>query len=369
MQLNQLEILDFKNIEEARIEFSPGVNCLVGKNGMGKSNLLEAIYFLSLARPMQSVPESCLIRHGSDRMLVKGDYTMEGGIRENVAVGLVKGKGKRVSRNGKEYTRLSEHIGRFPIVAATPADTMLVTEGGEVRRRLLDMVISQTDPAYLSQVIRYTRALDSRNRMLRSGVRDKLLYESVENGMAEAAQAVHDARKAWTEAVEPGFREHYAAVSGDAERMGLQYVSGLDDKDLHELLDASRAKDTQLGFTTVGVHRDDLAMMMGDYPLKRVGSQGQVKSFVIALRLAIFDHIRNTTGRTPILLLDDIFDKLDSGRVRHIMEAVSGGEGFGQIFITDTNREHLDETIASLKGESRLFGVDTGKFEEIYEKG
>lgn len=365
MILRRIEIVDFKNIGEAMLELSPGVNCFVGRNGMGKSNLLEAVYFLSMARPMESFPENTLIRHGREQLLIKGDYSSDMGTGEQISIGVTKGKGKRLYRNGKEYQKLSEHIGRFPIVAATPADSQLVTQSGEVRRRLMDMVISQTDPAYLSHLIRYNRSLDSRNRMLRSGVRDKLLYESVETMMADSAAQVNGSRRKWTESVEPGFRRYYAAICGDTERVGLRYESALSTKSLSELLDDARARDSVLGFTTVGVHRDDLLMQLGDYPLKRTGSQGQIKSYVLALRFAIYDHIRNTTGLTPILLLDDIFDKLDSSRVSHIMEAVSAGSGFGQIFITDTNREHLDETVSGLQGESSLFGVEAGQFKPI----
>lgn len=365
MVLESIDVMNFKNIPEARLALSPGVNCFVGRNGMGKSNLLEAIHFLSMARPMQSMPEIGLVRHGEEMLLVKGEYRMSSGTRETVSVGIARGKGKTLLRNGKEYGKLSEHIGRFPIVAVTPADVNLVLGSGEVRRKLIDMVISQTDQSYLSQLIRYNRGLESRNRMLRAGVRDKLLFESVEQGMAESAQAVYEARRAWTEKVIPVFRRHYAAVSGDAEKVGLKYESALDAGSLQKLLDENRAKDTVLGYTSVGVHRDDLLMSLGNYSLRRVGSQGQIKSYAIALRLAIYDYIREATGITPMLLLDDIFDKLDSDRVRHIMEAVSGDKEFGQIFITDTNREHLDETIEALQGESKLFEVADGQFKEL----
>lgn len=362
MILEHLDILNFKNIGEASLTFSPGVNCFVGRNGMGKSNLLEAIYFLSLARPMQSMPETALLRHGSDQLLTKGRYRMDSGVEENVSMGITRGKGKKLLRNGKEYGRLSEHIGRFPLVAATPADSQLVTGSGELRRRLLDMVISQTDSGYLSQLIRYNRALDSRNRMLRGGMRDKLLYESVEQTMAASAEAVNRARREWTSVVAPILQRYYEDVSGGAEKVSLSYRSGLNDSPLQELLESSRQRDTLMGFTTVGVHRDDLDMELNGHPLKRVGSQGQMKSFVIALRLAIYSHLREKSGMWPILLLDDIFDKLDADRVAHIVSTVSSGEGFGQIFITDTNRQHLDETIATLAGESALFDVCEGNF-------
>lgn len=365
MLLQSIDTLNFKNIEEARLELSPGVNCFVGRNGMGKSNLLEAVHFLSLARPMQSMPETWLIRHGEEMLLVKGHYSMDSGAEEDVSIGIKRGKGKTLLRNGKEYGRISEHIGRFPIVAVTPADSNLVTGSGEVRRKLLDVVISQTDRTYLTELIRYNRALESRNRMLRAGVRDKLLFESVEAGLAGAAATVHTARGKWTEALKPLFSKYYSAVSGDAETVSLSYQSALDKTGFKELLDSVRAKDIALGFTSQGIHRDDLQMELGGHSLRRVGSQGQLKSYVIALRLAIFEYLREQTGLTPILLLDDIFDKLDSDRVGHIMEAVSAGKAFGQIFITDTNREHLDETIAALQGPSALFGVENGKFSAI----
>lgn len=365
MLLQSIDTLNFKNIEEARLELSPGVNCFVGRNGMGKSNLLEAVHFLSLARPMQSMPETGLIRHGEEMLLVKGHYLMDSGAEEGVSIGIKRGKGKTLLRNGKEYSRISEHIGRFPIVAVTPADSNLVTGSGEVRRKLLDVVISQTDRTYLTELIRYNRALESRNRMLRAGVRDKLLFESVEAGLAGAAATVHKARGKWTEALKPLFSKYYSAVSGDAETVSLSYQSALDKTGFKELLDSVRAKDIALGFTSQGIHRDDLQMELGGHSLRRVGSQGQLKSYVIALRLAIFEYLREQTGLTPILLLDDIFDKLDSDRVGHIMEAVSAGKAFGQIFITDTNREHLDETIAALQGPSALFGVENGKFTAI----
>lgn len=361
MLITTLEAMNFKNIGEARLDFSEGVNCFVGRNGMGKSNLLEAIHFLSMARPMQSMPESGLIRHGEDMLLVKGHYLTDAGGDEDVSIGIKRGKGKTLLRNGKEYGKLSEHIGRFPIVAVTPADSMLVTGSGEMRRKLLDMVISQTDRRYLAELIRYNRGLESRNRMLRAGVRDKLLYESVEAGMCSAAATVYEARKAWTESIRPIFRRYYEEVAGEQEKVSLSYTSVLDGKSLQAILDEGRAKDGVLGFTHQGVHRDDLCMELRGHSMRRVGSQGQLKSYVIALRLAIYEHLCDVTGVKPILLLDDIFDKLDSERVGRIMRTVSSGN-FGQIFITDTNREHLDETVSTLVGPSRMYEVEEGRF-------
>lgn len=362
MYLTDIDIVNFKNIAQSTLDFSPGVNCLLGMNGMGKSNLLEAIHFLSVARPMASMPESALIRHGGEMLMVKGNYVMDSGSEENVVCSIVKGKGKKLRRNGKEYSRISAHIGKFPVVSVTPADSELVGGSGEVRRRLMDMVISQADQTYLSQLIRYNKYLESRNKMLRAGVRDNLLYESIETAMEEAAGVIHKARKEWVERISPDFNAYYSFISGDAEKASIRYKSALNGSNLHDVLAAERGRDLALGFTSQGPHRDDLLTGLGDYSMRRLGSQGQVKSFTVALRLAIFNYLRTTGGVTPILLLDDIFDKLDSSRVRRIMEAVSDGEKFGQIFITDTNREHLDEILEGIKSESRLFMVENGEF-------
>ncbi|MDE5902994.1 MAG: DNA replication and repair protein RecF [Muribaculaceae bacterium] len=364
MVLNRIEILDFKNIPEARLDFSPGVNCLVGLNGMGKSNMLEAIHMMCLARAMSSIPESALIRHGADMLAIKGDFTSDAGTEERVAVGIVRGKGKSLKRNGKEYERISAHIGAFPLVSVTPADSMLVSGSAEERRRLTDMVISQADPVYLSHLIRYNRSLESRNRMLRAGVRDDLLYESVEAAMNIAATEIHAARTRWVADIAPRLSEYYSLIAGNSESASIEYRSVLNDATLPDVLAASRAKDIALGYTSKGVHRDDLATSLGDYSMRRLGSQGQVKSFILALRLAIFDFLKASGGKTPILLLDDIFDKLDASRVEHILKMVSSGENFGQIFITDTNRSHIDSILTGLEGDTKLFEVTDGAFTE-----
>lgn len=365
MILKSIDILNFKNIAAAKLDFSPGVNCLVGLNGMGKSNILEAIHFLSMARPMGSMPESALIRHGQEMLLVKGEYEMESGSGESVACGIVKGKGKSLKRNGKEYQKLSMHIGSFPVVAVTPADSQIVTGSGETRRRLMDMVISQAHPSYLSHLIKYNRGLDSRNKMLRAGVRDSLLYESIEAGMEETAQAIYTFRREWTDWISAPFREYYSMISGDAEYASVDYRSVIANGPLREALDAERGRDAALGFTSNGIHRDDLNARLGNYSMRRLGSQGQVKSFIIALRLAIFDYLRESSKIMPVLLLDDIFDKLDASRVERIMQLVSGSGNFGQIFITDTNRQHLHETIAGIEGDSLLLNVKEGEFTPI----
>lgn len=365
MTLERISILNFKNIAEANLSFSPGVNCLLGRNGMGKSNLLEAIHLLSFARPFTSLPESALLRHGTDMLLAKGNYRMDSGSEEEISCGIVRGKGKTLKLNGKEYQRISKHIGRFPLVTVAPQDSMLVSGSGEERRKLMDMVISQSDQSYLSTLIRYNRGLESRNRMLRAGVRDALLYESVEAGMEEAAADIHATRARWSREISPVFADYYSRIAGGGEKASIAYRSVLNDETLREVFARRRGKDTALGYTSAGTHRDDIEMHLDDYSMRRLGSQGQVKTFTIALRFAIFDYLRRTGGETPLLLLDDIFDKLDAERVARIMKIVSSENGFGQIFITDTNRKHLDEIIAQIDGDKSLFEVEEGKYNKI----
>lgn len=367
MILEHLSILNYKNIAEAELDFCPGVNCMLGSNGMGKSNLLEAIHYLSMIRPMRTVLDRELVRHGAESLMVKGTYAPEHAEASAnvVSVGIVPGKAKRLKVNNKEYNRLSEHIGRFPVVTVSPDDSDLIRNGGAERRKLADMVISQADPTYLPHLISYSKGLEVRNRMLRQGVKDRLLYESIEHGMIESAQKIHERRAAWVDEMSPLFEEHYHAVSGGKEQASIRYQSHLSESPLEELLEGTRQKDSILGHTTMGVHRDDLLMYLGDGDMRRLGSQGQMKTYTIALRLAIFDYIRRHTLKTPILLLDDIFDKLDAERVSRIIELVSGSGNYGQIFITDTNRRHLDDMVAHLSGEHRLFEVKAGEFSLI----
>lgn len=362
MQLTHIKLLNFKNIAEANLDFSTGVNCLLGQNGMGKSNLLEAIHFLSFARPFSSIPESALIRHGEDLLLAKGAYEMDAADRQEISCGITRGKPKSLKLNGKEYPRISKHIGRFPLVIVAPQDSRLVNGSGEERRRLLDIVISQTDPTYLATLIRYNRALDARNRMLRAGVKDPILYESVEDGMQQAAETIHTARRSWTEAIAPLFARFYTRIAGGSETASLEYKSILNHETLLEALRRTRGKDAALGYTSTGPHRDDLEMTLDDYSIRRLGSQGQIKTYTTALRFAIFHHLRHALNETPILLLDDIFDKLDADRVSAIMDLVSTPGEFGQIFITDTNRKHLDEIINNIHTDKQLFEVNQGTF-------
>lgn len=364
MQLNHLSLANFKNIAEASLDFSPKINCFLGNNGMGKSNLLDAIFYLSFCKSFSGMTDAMLMRRGEDYAMAKGLY-LRRDTPEEVTLGLARGRRKTLKRGGKEYQRLSQHIGTFPIVMAAPQDIDLIRGTGEERRRWMDMVISQSDSRYLDALIRYAGALEQRNRLLRAGIVDHTLYEAIEAMMSAAAEYIHPTREKWTERLSGIFSRYYRAIAGDdTETVGLAFRGSLHcspDGTLRPLLDSARRHDEVVRHTSVGPHRDDIDFTLDTMPLRRCGSQGQCKTFTIALRLAQFEFLLDATGIKPLLLLDDIFDKLDADRVERIMALVTGSH-FGQIFITDTNRKHLDDIIGRTGGDYRLWTVADGTF-------
>lgn len=363
MILQRLSLTNFKNIREAQLEFSGKVNCFLGNNGMGKSNMLDAIYFLSFCKSFARVPDRMLISRGEDFAIVRASYLRKG-IDEELSMGLSTSRRKSLKRGGKEYVRLSSHIGSFPLVMVAPQDIDLIRESGEERRHWIDLVISQSDPVYLDNLIRYTNALEQRNRLLRDGSVDANLYGAVEMVLDMTASYIHAARTRQIASLTEIFNRYYTAIAGDgAETVCLGYESSLSRTGvtMQTLLDEARRHDEIVRHTSVGIHRDDISMMLDELPLRRTGSQGQCKTFTIALRLAQFDFLRKATSITPLLLLDDIFDKLDASRVERIMELVTS-DSFGQIFITDTNRKHLDEIMEHTGGDYRMWTVDSGRF-------
>ncbi len=365
MILRELSVTNFKNIPECRLEFSGKVNCLLGNNGMGKSNLLDAIYFLSFCKSFSGVGDRLLMRRGEDFAILRGHYERKG-VDEELLMGLVPGRRKSLKRGGKEYGRLSAHIGSFPLVMVAPQDIDLIRDSGEERRRWMDMVISQSDPVYLDNLIRYGKAVEQRNRLLREGTVDHNLYAAVELMMDASAEYIHAARAGWVAELTGLFAGYYRAVAGSEESVALSYESHLNEpgSTLGLLLDRARRHDEAVKHTSVGPHRDDIEMTLDGMPMRRTGSQGQCKTFTIALRLAQYDFLRRTTGMKPMLLLDDIFDKLDATRVERIMALVTAEE-FGQIFVTDTNRTHLDEIMSRTGGDYRLWEVENGSFTRI----
>lgn len=358
MRIERADIVNFKNIAGAQLEFAPTVNCVLGRNGMGKSNLLEAVHYLSFLRGFRSLPDSAFLRHGESQMMIKGLFAGADTPSAEVSVGFAPGKRKSVKCDGKEYQRHAEHIGRFPVVLVAPTDSDIITGAAQERRRFMDMVISQADHLYLIHLMRYNRALESRNRMLRSGIRDEMLYESVEAPLCEAATQIHAMRARWVEELAPLFQRYYTAVAGSIEHPGLAYKSVMHDMPMAEVLKRNLHRDTALGYTSAGVHRDDLEALLDGHSLRGLGSQGQIKSYTVALKFAVYEFLKSKKGSAPILLLDDIFDKLDATRVERIMEVVAAGDTFGQIFVTDTNREHIDRIVGGIDGHLLLQASD-----------
>lgn len=366
VQLTRLHITNFKNIAEADLSFSPNINALLGDNGMGKSNLLDAIYYLSFCKSFTSLPDAGIVRAGETFTMMQGDY-LRRGTEEQVAFGYASGKRKSFKRGGKEYSRLSQHIGLFPLVLVSPADMELVGGGTECRRKFIDMLISQTDATYLNHLIRYNSALQQRNRLLRDHIADPNLYIAVEMAMEMSAEYITNARREITQRLRDTFVRHYRDIARTDETPGIEYRSALDmsGRRYCELLDESRRRDEIVGHTTTGPHRDDLELTLDGMAVKNTASQGQSKTFTIALRLAQYEFMHEATGMRPLLLLDDIFDKLDSRRVANIVEIVNR-DIFGQIFITDTNRDHLDSIMSAMTGaDYSLWNVSSGKFEPI----
>ncbi len=365
MTLEQLTILNYKNIVEAQLQFSPKVNCLIGNNGMGKTNVLDAIYYLSYCKSFTSNNDhSAAINHEAPFMMLQGRYTRRGSTEE-ISLSVQRGKRKTVKRNGKDYKRLSEHIGLLPLVMISPLDWDLIRGSGDERRRLMDQIISQGNKQYLDALIRYNKALEQRNSMIRNDYRDPLLYETVEQTMSSTATLLHEARQQWLEEFTPIFMRYYNAIAGDSEQVRLSYKSHLGELSMQQVLNANRDRDMIMGYTTRGVHRDDIDLWLGNHPMRKTGSQGQCKTYTIALRMAQFEFLKKYTRTTPILLLDDIFDKLDESRVVSIINVVSNSQDFGQIFITDTNRTHLDEIISLMSGDYAMMAVDNGVINPI----
>ena len=427
MWLKRISILNYKNLEQAELAFSRKMNCIIGKNGMGKTNLMDAVYYLSFCKsatnPIDSQnirheqdffvlqgfyeteggdPEEVYcglkrrqkkqfkrmdavyylsfcksatnpidsqnIRHEQDFFVLQGFYETEGGDPEEVYCGLKRRQKKQFKRNKKEYTRLSDHIGLIPLVMVSPADTLLIAGGSEERRRFMDVVISQFDREYLDALIRYNKALVQRNTLLKAELEpDEELMNVWEEMMASTGEVVFRKRQQFIEEFIPIFQSYYSYISQNQEEVKLSYQSHAAEGDLLALLRANRQRDRVMGYSLKGIHKDDLIMQLGEFPMKREGSQGQNKTYLIALKLAQFEFLKRTgSGTTPLILLDDIFDKLDALRVEQIVKLVAG-DNFGQIFITDTNRDHLDRILKKIEGDYKLFEVENGEVSERKE--
>lgn len=362
MILKNISIINYKNIKGANLDLSPKINCLIGHNGMGKTNFLDAIYYLSFCRSANLPIDSQIIMHDENFFMLEGNYENDNGDVENIYCGMKRGTKKHFKRNKKEYKRLSQHIGLIPLILVSPSDVSLIEGGSEERRKLMDVVISQYDHSYIEALANYNKALQQRNALLKMEAEpDPMLMELWEQQMAQNGEILFAKRQAFVSELVPIFQQIYQHISGNQEKVDLQYSSHCTRGPLLEVIQRDRFKDRAVGYSLHGVHRDDLEFLLGDYQMKREGSQGQNKTFVIALKLAQFSFLQRTVSNTtPLLLLDDIFDKLDAQRVEAIVQLVSV-DNFGQIFITDTNRDHLDQILRRLNGDYKLFYVENGE--------
>lgn len=365
MYLKNLLLTNFKNYELAEIEFSPKINCFVGNNGVGKTNILDAIHYLSLTKSFFNSIDSISIKHGEDYFIVQGTFVLDQE-EDNIYCAFQRQKQKIVKRNGKEYQRLSDHVGRYPVVMISPADSALVSEGSEERRKFLNKIVSQYNAEYLEAILRYGKALQQRNRLLKdfssSGRFDQDMLAVWDSQLIKYGDYIFGEREVLVRELIPVFQEYYDLISNGREEVRMRYRSDHSDGRFSETLQNAVARDRFLEYTTVGIHKDDLVLEMEGFPVKSLGSQGQQKSYLVALKMAKFDYIKRKAGFAPVLLLDDIFDKFDSERVEQIIKLV-GNHRFGQIFITDTHQDRLQDILFSHNIDFRLFKISDNKIE------
>ena len=358
--LKKIVIKDFRNIELQELEFCPNINCITGGNGEGKTNLLDAIWYLSMAKSAFASSDRFNYRHGCRSFALSGLYSMFSGPDVRISVQVDEG-GKKIRRDDKAYPRLSEHIGLLPVVMVSPADVAMVSESGEERRRFANAVLSQISAEYLCAVQDYSRLLAQRNAMLKAGKPDPALLDIIEARMEDKARPVFEMRSSFASGLSPLVQEFYARISGGKEKVDIKYSSDMQKGSLSEMLRARREKDSILKFTTAGVQRDDFVFGMEGWPIRRCGSQGQQKSFLVALKFAQYSLMKERCEQAPMLLLDDLFDKLDMGRVQNLLAMVAGDE-FGQIFLSDSNKVRLDSIVDGITSERTCYEAKGGAF-------
>jgi len=362
VNLIRLYIQDYRNIRQSQIEFADKINCFVGQNGMGKTNVLDSIYYLSFCRSALTSTDQQVIRHDTECMMLKGTYKLQNDEETDISC-IARTAGRKQFRCGsKEYRKFSDHIGLIPLVMVSPSDMNLISGTSEERRRFMDMVISQYDKDYLVQLIEYNKALQQRNALLRQEtVPDNELLSVLEHIMERTGIIIFNRRHEFIEQLVPLFEHYYSEIGSSSEHAGLTYRSHLQESSLTERLEKGRPKEFMAGYTLYGIHRDELEMTLDGYPIRREGSQGQNKSYLVALKLSQYLFLSEACGkRKPLLLLDDLFDKLDALRVTNILNIVSGPE-FGQIFITDTDTAHIDSCLKDLGQPYRIFTVNNGE--------
>lgn len=358
MYLENIEILGFKNIEQSTLSFNEKLNCVLGKNGSGKTNLLDAIYYLSLTKSSIGSTDGQCIRKGNDFFMLSATYKVSRR-KENLVFSFKGGGSKAVKRNGKEYGRLSEHIGLIPVIMSSPNDTALITESGDERRRHLNAFLSQVVPGYVELALKYNQLIASRNRILKNPYGFSEVLEVLDLQIDSVASKIYEHRNCYIEKLAPIVEELYHKISGGSESVAMSYKSDLHEFGMEDLLKNSREKDFVMGFTTVGIHRDDIKMTIEGMPIRRFGSQGQQKSMLLALKLAEALLIHSDKGVKPILLLDDVFDRLDPFRVENLLDLVDQSR-FGQIFLTDCDNQKVVSILSKLKRKRDIFEVVNG---------
>ena len=364
MYLRKVYISQFKNIGETQLEFSRKINCISGNNGEGKTNLLDAIYYLSMTKSFFSSTDAYTFTFGQDTMALNGTYVLDDNTEDNISIGAKREGDKTVKKNSKTYKKISEHIGLYPIVMVSPADTYLINGSGEERRKFITLILSQIDKEYLRRLQSYNQLLLQRNKLLKMPSISWDLLETIDFQMSIHADYIYKKRDELCKKLEDKVYGYYAALSGSKESVKLEYISDLQQDSLENLLAAYREKDAILKFTSIGIHKDDIDFTLNGMPLKKCGSQGQQKSFLVALKLAQFDIMKELHSVAPILLLDDVFDKLDMQRVEYLLSLVAG-DHFGQIFISDSNKVRMASIIERFTDECRSFEVAGGVYSQI----
>ena len=360
MDMKKIVVQDFRNIELQELEFCPNINCISGNNGEGKTNLMDAIWYLSMTKSAFATSDRYNFRFGCQGFALSGLYSMPSGPDTRISI-CVDGSGKKLKRDDKPCPRLADHIGLLPVVMVSPTDVAMVSETGEERRRFCNAVLSQMSAEYLNAVQNYTRLLAQRNAMLKTGAVDYQLLDVIDSQMESYAAPVVAMRSSLAGDLMPLVQDFYSRISGGRETVGISYRSDLENGRLTDIFRARREKDSILKYTSVGIQRDDFIFEMNGRPIRRCGSQGQQKSFLVALKFAQYSLMKERRGFAPILLLDDLFDKLDMGRVQNLLTMVAGND-FGQIFLSDSNKVRLSGIVDGITAERTYYEAKGGAF-------
>ena len=357
--LKKISIINYKNIVDKEYNLDPKINCFVGNNGVGKTNILDSIYHLALGKSYFNLRNDQLINKNEDFMVIDGLFDLNGK-KENIICSIKRGDKKNLKRNGKTYKKFSNHIGLIPVVLISPYDNDLINEGSSERRKFIDSIISQNNKEYLINLIAYSRVIQNRNSLLKQYNKsvdfDLDTIKIYDDQIIKLSEPIFMARKNFFNDFKDLVIEKYDQISENQEKISIEYKSDLFDSEIKNLIENSFQKDVILQYTSSGIHKDDFIFNLDGSRIKKFGSQGQQKSFLIALKLAQFEYLKNKTGNSPILLMDDIFDKLDIIRVKRIVEIVNS-TNFGQLFLSDTDRERIEKVLSSLNLSSKIFDV------------